>query len=131
MATLQQWGLSECGFLPTRTMAAADGLFEKGLISSPRTSVSALPKHLKRHIERRFPEAKGYDFLSEEQIPYCHGILTTERAPLFLTEDEQRIYQMIATNVEMTFQSQKFVEVGITANIDGMDFYGTAEPRYR
>ena len=127
MATLQQWGLSECGFLPARTMAAADGLFEKGLISSPRTSVSALPKHLKRHIERRFPEAKGYDFLSEEQIPYCHGILTTERAPLFLTEDEQRIYQMIATNVEMTFQSQKFVEVGITANIDGMDFYGTAE----
>lgn len=127
MNTLQKAALHELGFLPEKTMAAADSLFEKGLISSPRTSVSALPKHMKSHVERRFPATKGFDFLSDEQIPYCHGIITTERTPLFLTDDEQRLYQMIATYVEMAFDTNRYVEVGISAKIDGVDFYGYTE----
>lgn len=127
MNTLQKVALQELGFLPAKTMAIADSLFEKGLISSPRTSVSDLPKHLKSHIERRFPTTKGFNFLADEQIPYCHGILTTERTPLFLTEDEQRLYQMIAIHVEMAFDAHQYVEVGISVNIDGVDFYGFAE----
>lgn len=127
MATLQEVALDELGFLPQRTMAAADGLFEKGLISSPRTSATGLPSHLKRHIERRFPEAKGYHFSPVEQIPYCHGIITTERAPLFLSEDEQRLYDLIICRMEMAFDSAKCTEVGIAANINGIDFYGTTE----
>lgn len=127
MATLQQTALDELGFLPRRTMAVADALFEKGLISSPRTSTTGLPSHLKRHIERRFPETKGYRFCPEEQIPYCHGILTTERTPLFLSEDEQRLYDLIKTRMEMAFDSAKCTEVGIAASINGIDFYGTTE----
>lgn len=127
MASLQEEALAEFGFLPDRTIAAADLLFEKGLISSPRTSVTGLPSHLKRHIERRFPEAKGFGFLPEEVVPYCHGIITTERTPLFLTDDEQRVYELISSRTEMAFDSAKSVEVGITANISGIDFYGTAE----
>ena len=127
MATLQEVSIEELGFLPARTMAAADLLFEKGLISSPRTSVSSLPHHLKRHIERRFPEAKAFPFRPEEQIPYCHGIITTERTPLFLSDDEQRVYELISTHTEMAFDSARCIEVGIAANIDGIDIFGTAE----
>lgn len=127
MATLQVSALEELGFLPNRTMAAADLLFEKGLISSPRTSVTGLPSHLKRHIERRFPEAKCFRFLPTDVIPYCHGIITTERTPLFLSEDEQRVYELISTRTELAFDSAKCTEVGITANINGIDFYGTTE----
>ncbi len=127
MATLQEVAIEELGFLPARTMAAADLLFEKGLISSPRTSVSSLPYHLKRHIERRFPEAKAFPFCPEEQIPYCHGIITTERTPLFLSDDEQRVYELISTRTEMAFDSAKCIEVGIRANINGVDFFGTVE----
>lgn len=127
MVSLQEAALDELGFLPQRTMAVADALFEKGLISSPRTSVSGLPVHMKRHIERRFPETKGYEFSPEEQIPYCHGILTTERTPLFLSEDEQRLYDLIKSRMEMAFDSTKCTEVGITANIGGIEFYGTTE----
>ena len=82
---------------------------------------------MKRHIERRFPETKGYQFSPEEQIPYCHGILTTERTPLFLSEDEQRIYDLIKSRMELAFDSTKCTEVGITANIGGIEFYGTTE----
>ena len=127
MATLQEVSIEELGFLPARTMAAADLLFEKGLISSPRTSVSSLPHHLKRHVERRFPEAKAFPFRPEEQIPYCHGIITTERTPLFLSDDEQRVYELISTRTEMAFDSAKCIEVGIMANIEGIDIFGTAE----
>ena len=127
MATLQEVAIEELGFLPARTMAAADLLFEKGLISSPRTSVTGLPSHMKRHIERRFPETKGFKFLPEEVIPYCHGIITTERTPLYLSEDEQRVYELISSHMELAFDSTKTVEVGIAANICGIDFYGTAE----
>lgn len=127
MATLQVSALEELGFLPNRTMAAADLLFEKGLISSPRTSGTGLPSHLKRHIERRFPEAKCFRFLPTDVIPYCHGIITTERTPLFLSEDEQRVYELISTRTELAFDSAKCTEVGITANINGIDFYGTTE----
>ncbi|ROS88779.1 hypothetical protein EEL39_06570 [Muribaculaceae bacterium Isolate-080 (Janvier)] len=127
MATLQEFAIEELGFLPARTMAAADLLFEKGLISSPRTSVSSLPHHLKRHIERRFPEAKAFPFRPEEQIPYCHGIITTERTPLFLSDDEQRVYELISTHTEMAFDSARCIEVGIAANIEGIDIFGTAE----
>lgn len=127
MATLQEASLDELGFLPHRTMAAADALFEKGLISSPRTSVTGLPSHLKRHIERRFPLAKGYRFLPTDQIPYCHGIITTERTPLFLSEDEQRLYDLISSRTEMAFDSAQCIEVGITTCINGIDYDGTAE----
>lgn len=127
MATLQEVAIEELGFLPARTMAAADLLFEKGLISSPRTSVSSLPHHLKRHVERRFPEAKAFPFRPEEQIPYCHGIITTERTPVFLSDDEQRVYELISTRTEMAFDSAKCIEVGIMANIGGIDVFGTAE----
>ncbi|WP_303045289.1 DNA topoisomerase, partial [uncultured Duncaniella sp.] len=77
MATLQEFAIEELGFLPARTMAAADLLFEKGLISSPRTSVSSLPHHLKRHIERRFPEAKAFPFRPEEQIHLSFSATTS------------------------------------------------------
>lgn len=127
MATLQEVAIEELGFLPARTMAVADLLFEKGLISSPRTSVSSLPHHLKRHVERRFPEAKAFPFRPEEQIPYCHGIITTERTPLFLSDDEQRVYELISTRTEMAFDSARCIEVGIAANIEGIDIFGTAE----
>ena len=127
MATLQEVAIEELGFLPARTMAAADLLFEKGLISSPRTSVSSLPHHLKRHIERRFPEAKAFPFCPEEQIPYCHGIITTERTPLFLSDDEQRVYELINIRTEMAFDSARCIEVGIAANIEGVGLFGTAE----
>lgn len=127
MATLQEAALDELGFLPNRTMTAADLLFEKGLISSPRTSVTGLPSRMKRHIERRFPEAKGFHFLPEDEMPYCHGIITTERTPLFLGEDEQRVYELISMRTEMAFESAKSVEVEITANICGIDFFGIAE----
>ncbi len=120
MVTLQEVAIEELGFLPARTMAAADLLFEKGLISSPRTSVSSLPHHLKRHIERRFPEAKAFPFCPEEQIPYCHGIITTERTPLFLSDDEQRVYELINIRTEMAFDSARCIEVGIAANIEGV-----------
>ncbi len=127
MVTLQEVAIEELGFLPARTMAAADLLFEKGLISSPRTSVSSLPHHLKRHIERRFPEAKAFPFCPEEQIPYCHGIITTERTPLFLSDDEQRVYELINIRTEMAFDSARCIEVGIAANIEGVGLFGTAE----
>lgn len=127
MATLQEVAIEELGFLPARTMAAADLLFEKGLISSPRTSVSSLPHHLKRHVERRFPEAKAFPFRPEEQIPYCHGIITTERTPLFLSDDEQRVYELISSRTEMAFDSARCIEVGFMANIEGIDIFGTAE----
>lgn len=126
MASLQIAALDTFGFMPERTMAAADLLFEKGLISSPRTSVSDLPKHISRHLERRLPEAKGISYLPDEEIPYCHGIITTERSPLFLSDDEQRIYKLINDRMKSaSVEPETWTEVGLSANIQGVDVYGT------
>lgn len=128
MGSLQIDALRRLGFLQQKTMAVADSLFEKGLISSPRTSVAYLSSHLRNHIERRFPECKNYPFYTDESMPYCHGIITTSREPLFLSEGEQALYNLISNRMKVAFADpHRYKEVAVFANIAGVDFYGSAE----
>lgn len=129
LATLQEDAAAKLGMLPGETNETATALFEKGYISSPFTATPDMPCRLSRHVERRFPTAKGYDFVADVEVLYCHGIITTERETLFLTEKESRLYSLIAARVETAFsQPRKYVEVAVeVTTAGGMKLFGSVE----
>lgn len=106
--------------------AAATALFEKGYISSHRTSTPNLPERLRRQIERSYPTAKQFDFVPDSQIPYCHGIIVTERTPMFLSHDEERLYSLIKERMETALDTPiRYTEVAVEVEAGGLKLYGS------
>lgn len=125
--TLQVEALRQLGYLPAKTNELAMSLFEKGLISSPLTSVSDLPKRLKDQLAKRFPGAKSFHYEEYAFCKECHGIITTGRNPLFLTPDEEWMYGFISQRVEKVLtQKWKERELVLMVEIGGITFYGSA-----
>lgn len=131
MATLQTEAIAKLGMFPAKTNETAVSLFEKGYISSHRTSTSDLPERLRRQLTRRYPSAKQYDFVPDSRIPYCHGIIVTERTPMFLSEDETRLYNLIAERMEAALAATRcYTEVMLEVTINGLSLLGAIEMPY-
>ncbi|MCM1296715.1 MAG: DNA topoisomerase [Muribaculaceae bacterium] len=129
LATLQADAAEKLGFMPGITNEVAEALFQKGYITSPLTSTPALPERLRRQVERRFPTAKEYTFAPDGEVLYCHGIMTTERESMFLTEKESKLYTLIDERMETAFSlPRKYTEVAVEATAAcGMSFFGSIE----
>ncbi len=131
LATLQSEAIAKLGMFPAKTNETAVSLFEKGYISSHKTSTSDLPERLRRQLTRRYPSAKQYDFVPDSRIPYCHGIIVTERTPMFLSEDETRLYNLIAERMEAALAAPRcYTEVAVEININGLSLFGAIEMPY-
>ena len=128
MATLQAEAIAKLGMLPGKVNEIANGLFEKGYISSPKTSTPNLPERIRRQMERRYPSAKEYNFVPDSQIPYCHGIVTTERTPMFFSDDEQRVYDLIAERMKAALAPpHRYTEVVVEIKVCGLELFGSIE----
>lgn len=131
LATLQVDAIAKLGMLPGKVEAVATALFEKGYISSHRTSTPDLPERLRRQIERSYPTAKQFDFVPDSQIPYCHGIIVTERTPMFLGHDEERLYSLIKERMETALDTPiRYTEVTVEVEAGGLKLYGSINLPY-
>lgn len=131
LATLQVDAISQLGMLPGKVETVATALFEKGYISSHRTSTPNLPERLRRQLERRYPTAKQFDFIPDAHIPYCHGIIVTERTPMFLSHDEERLYTLIKERMETALDTPiRYTEVAVEMEAGGLKLYGSIELPY-
>lgn len=124
--SLQVEALRRLGYLPAQTNKLAMSLYEKGLISSPLTSMAGLPKRLKDQLAKRYPGAKNFPYEENSSCNYCHGIITTGRNPIFLTPDEEWMFGLISQRMEKVMtQKWEERELSIYVEIDGKTFYGS------
>lgn len=106
-STLQQAGSSRLGMSPSRTMRAAQKLYEKGFITYMRTdsislSETVLPEIIaavKKEFGENYLEVRRYKTRSKNAQEAHEAIRPTDpgKKSAGFTDDEKRLYQLIRT----------------------------------
>ena len=125
LATLQSeaWEKLNLNFSTTRDIAVS--LYERGFISSPLTSCAKLPESLRDEL-RRYKWCRKYPFAPDGTISGNHGIIISGNKPLFLDNDEQRVYDLIRSRFYANLAGPTAVnELVVEVEINGEPFYGT------
>ncbi|MDX6563533.1 MAG: topoisomerase [Gaiellales bacterium] len=132
LTALQREAASWHGFTARRTLSAAQGCYEKAVLTYPRTSSRYLSsdmipelKEIAGHVGKRSKEyAKGAAYVqslpelplgrivNNEKVTDHHAIIPTNapQAGIELSPDEQRIYDMAARRFLAAFHSQAVFE---------------------
>lgn len=126
LSSLQCDAWAQCGLSFAKTRHAANWLYERGFISSPLTDNPRLPMSLKGYILKRCPWAKDYAFVTDDNVPFNHGIITTGGKPFNLNKDTQKVYDLIATRMREALNGPTTsTELVVGIEIDGVEYYGT------
>ena len=138
LTTLQKEANAKHGFTAEQTLEIAQKLYEKKLITYPRTGSRYIPEDVFAEIPKllafigSLPEWKGK--LQPKAVPTRrsldggkvtdhHALLVTGEKPLFLSKEDNIVYQMIAGRMIETF-SEKCVKdtTTVTAECAGAEF---------
>ena len=138
LTTLQKEANAKHGFTAEQTLEIAQKLYEKKLITYPRTGSRYIPEDVFAEIPKflafigNLPEWKGKVNLKAMptrrsvdggKVTDHHALLVTGEKPLFLSKEDNIIYQMIAGRMMEAF-SEKCVKdtATVTADCAGMEF---------
>jgi DNA topoisomerase-1 len=104
-STLQQAASSRLGFSPSRTMRAAQKLYEAGFITYMRTdstnlapvAVSAIAEHIKKEYGAKYLETRTYKTKSKNAQEAHEAIRPTDATVMKAgtTEEEEHLYNLI------------------------------------
>ena len=138
LTTLQKEANAKHGFTAEQTLEIAQKLYEKKLITYPRTGSRYIPEGVFAEIPKllafigSLPEWK--DKVQPKAVPTRrsvdggkvtdhHALLVTGEKPLFLSKEDSTVYQMIAGRIIEVF-SEKCVKdtATITAECAGVEF---------
>ena len=138
LTTLQKEANAKHGFTAEQTLEIAQKLYEKKLITYPRTGSRYIPEDVFTEIPKllafigNLPEWK--DKVQQKAVPTRrsvdggkvtdhHALLVTGEKPLFLSKEDNIIYQMIAGRMIEAF-SEKCVKdtATVTAECAGVEF---------
>ena len=138
LTTLQKEANAKHGFTAEQTLEIAQKLYEKKLITYPRTGSRYIPEDVFAEIPKllafigNLPEWKGKvnpkavptrRSVDSGKITDHHALLVTGEKPLFLSKEDNIIYQMIAGRMIEAF-SEKCVKdtATVTAECAGVEF---------
>ena len=138
LPTLQQEANAKHGFTAEQTLEIAQKLYEKKLITYPRTGSRYIPEDVFAEIPKllafigALPEWKGK--VQPKAVPTRrsvdggkvtdhHALLVTGEKPLFLSKEDSTVYQMVAGHMIEAF-SEKCVKdtATVTAECAGVEF---------
>ncbi|MGJ0903477.1 DNA topoisomerase, partial [Bacteroides kribbi] len=138
LTTLQKEANAKHGFTAEQTLEIAQKLYEKKLITYPRTGSRYIPEDVFVEIPKllafigNLPEWK--DKVNPKAVPTRrsvdggkvtdhHALLVTGEKPLFLSKEDNTVYQMIAGRMIEAF-SEKCVKdtATVTAECAGVEF---------
>ncbi len=131
-STLQQTASSRLGFSPSRTMRAAQKLYQTGHITYMRTDSTSLSKTaiagIANHVERNYGkdhlEIKNFKTKSKNAQEAHEAIRPTSFTTTVKgsTADEKSLYQLImARTVASQMKSAAMIRTKLIANIDSAD----------
>ena len=138
LTTLQKEANAKHGFTAEQTLEIAQKLYEKKLITYPRTGSRYIPEDVFAEIPKLLAFVTGLpEWAGEVGVPVTptrrsvdggkvtdhHALLVTGEKPLFLSKEDNIIYQMIAGRMMEAF-SEKCVKdtATVTADCAGMEF---------
>ena len=138
LTTLQKEANAKHGFTAEQTLEIAQKLYEKKLITYPRTGSRYIPEDVFAEIPKllafigALPEWKGKvqakvqptrRNVDGSKVTDHHALLVTGEKPLFLSKEDNTIYQMIAGRMIEAF-SEKCVKdtTAVTAECAGVEF---------
>ena len=138
LTTLQKEANAKHGFTAEQTLEIAQKLYEKKLITYPRTGSRYIPEDVFAEIPKllafigALPEWKGK--VQPKAVPTRrsvdggkvtdhHALLVTGEKPLFLSKEDSTVYQMVAGRMIEAF-SEKCVKdtATVTAECAGVEF---------
>ena len=138
LTTLQKEANAKHGFTAEQTLEIAQKLYEKKLITYPRTGSRYIPEDMFAEIPKllafigTLPEWKGK--VQPKAVPTRrsvdggkvtdhHALLVTGEKPLFLSKEDSTVYQMVAGRMIEAF-SEKCVKdtATVTAERAGVEF---------
>ena len=138
LTTLQKEANAKHGFTAEQTLEIAQKLYEKKLITYPRTGSRYIPEDVFAEIPKllafigALPEWKGKvqakvqptrRNVDGSKVTDHHALLVTGEKPLFLSKEDNTVYQMIAGRMIEAF-SEKCVKdtTAVTAECAGVEF---------
>ena len=138
LTTLQKEANAKHGFTAEQTLEIAQKLYEKKLITYPRTGSRYIPEDVFSEIPKllafigAMPEWKGKvqakagvtrRSVDDGKVTDHHALLVTGEKPLFLSKEDNTVYQMIAGRMIEAF-SEKCVKdtTAVTAECAGVEF---------
>ena len=138
LTTLQKEANAKHGFTAEQTLEIAQKLYEKKLITYPRTGSRYIPEDVFAEIPKllafigALPEWKGKVQAKAQptrrsvdggKVTDHHALLVTGEKPLFLSKEDNTVYQMIAGRMIEAF-SEKCVKdtTAVTAECAGVEF---------
>ena len=137
LTTLQKEANAKHGFTAEQTLEIAQKLYEKKLITYPRTGSRYIPEDVFAEIPKllafigALPEWKGKvqakvqptrRNVDGSKVTDHHALLVTGEKPLFLSKEDNTVYQMIAGRMIEAF-SEKCVKdtTAVTAECAGVE----------
>ncbi len=142
-STLQQTASTRLGFSPSRTMRAAQKLYEAGHITYMRTDSVNLAKEavakmagtVEREFGKEFVQVRAYKTKSKNAQEAHEAVRPTDpsRAHAGATTDEQRLYELIRTRAlasQMASAKTERTSVTAQANAAGPDGGRTDIPAF-
>ena len=138
LTTLQKEANAKHGFTAEQTLGIAQKLYEKKLVTYPRTGSRYIPDDVFAEIPKllafigAMPEWKGKvqvkagptrRSVDGGKVTDHHALLVTGEKPLFLSKEDNTVYQMIAGRMIEAF-SEKCVKdtTTVTAECAGAEF---------
>ena len=138
LTTLQKEANAKHGFTAEQTLEIAQKLYEKKLITYPRTGSRYIPEDVFAEIPKLLAFVTGLpEWAGEVGVPVTptrrsvddgkvtdhHALLVTGEKPLFLSKEDNIIYQMSAGRMMEAF-SEKCVKdtATVTADCAGVEF---------
>ena len=138
LTTLQKEANAKHGFTAEQTLEIAQKLYEKKLVTYPRTGSRYIPDDVFAEIPKllafigAMPEWKGkvqekagptHRSVDGGKVTDHHALLVTGEKPLFLSKEDNTVYQMIAGRMIEAF-SEKCIKdtTTVTAECAGAEF---------
>src|SRR5574344_782650 len=138
LTTLQNEANAKHGFTAEKTLEIAQKLYEKKLITYPRTGSRYIPEDVFDEIPKLLAFLGGYpewigkvphrDRLTRRSVDGSkvtdhHALLVTGEKPLFLSKEDNTVYQMIAGRMVEAFSEKCVKDVTtVTAECAGVEF---------
>ena len=138
LTTLQKEANAKHGFTAEQTLEIAQKLYEKKLITYPRTGSRYIPEDVFAEIPKllafigALPEWKGK--VQPKAVPTRrsvdggkvtdhHALLVTGEKPLFLSKEDSTVYQMVAGRMIEAFSEKCVKDIAtVTAECGGVEF---------
>ena len=134
LTTLQKEANAKHGFTAEQTLEIAQKLYEKKLITYPRTGSRYIPEDVFAEIPKllafigALPEWKGKvqpkcvptrRSVDGGKVTDHHALLVTGEKPLFLSKEDSTVYQMVAGRMIEAFSEKCVKDTGVEFTVKG------------